>query len=74
MNEYTIISAEYANEEQNAILLQTKEFGAVMISEKDRPELWKQANNTKIKKYIVPIVPTVVNKSLPKQAGPNVLA
>lgn len=37
----TILSAAFANEDGTAIALRTEERGAVLISEKDRPDLWE---------------------------------
>lgn len=39
---YTIISAAYANQEHTAAVLQTEEAGAVLISDRDTPDLWQQ--------------------------------
>jgi hypothetical protein len=79
MNEYTIISAEYANEEHNAIIIETKEFGTVMVTERDRPELWQHTlnQNLEIKPYSAPVIVKPEPKNIPvgkKQAGPNVIA
>lgn len=37
---FTILSASVANEDGTAVSLKTAERGAVMISAKDRPDLW----------------------------------
>ena len=42
--EYEILSARYANDDSTAIELQTKGFGAVIVS-LDRAELWAHAQN-----------------------------
>lgn len=39
--EYTILSA-YATEDPAAVVIQTREFGDVMVHKPDRPELWKK--------------------------------
>lgn len=39
---YTILSAQYANPELSAAVLQTQEAGAVVASQADRPHLWAQ--------------------------------
>lgn len=39
---YTIKSARYATSDKFVVRMMTVEFGAVMVNEKDRPELWKQ--------------------------------
>lgn len=37
---YTIISAQYANEDNTAAVIQTEEAAAVLISQADTPDLW----------------------------------
>lgn len=37
---YTIISAQYANENNTAAVIRTEEAGAVLLSEKDTPDEW----------------------------------
>lgn len=39
---YTVLSAQYANADQSAAVLQTQEAGAVLASERDTPALWAQ--------------------------------
>lgn len=39
---FTITSAQFVNEQNTAVLLTTVEEGTVLISLKDRPELWDQ--------------------------------
>jgi hypothetical protein len=39
-NSYTIISAHYSNEDHTAVTIVTKEAGHVLVSKRDRPELW----------------------------------
>jgi len=52
---YTILSARYANAEQTAIVLETKEAGAVMTSQADTPELWAQATAGQVQAYQAPV-------------------
>jgi hypothetical protein len=37
---YTILSAQYANEDHSAAVIQTEEAGGVLVSEADTPDLW----------------------------------
>lgn len=39
---YTITSAAYANAEHTAAVIMTREAAAVLVSERDTPDLWKQ--------------------------------
>jgi len=39
---YTILSAQYANAEHTAAVIQTQEAGAVLVSEVDTPDLWAE--------------------------------
>jgi hypothetical protein len=39
---YTIISAQYANEDHTAAVIDTAEAAAVLVSEKDTPDLWAE--------------------------------
>lgn len=38
---YTILSARYANEDNTAAIIITKEAAAVLASQKDTPDLWE---------------------------------
>lgn len=40
MSEYTITSAVYANANESAAILLTEEFGQVLATQADRPDLW----------------------------------
>lgn len=41
MTTYTITSASYANAEHTAAVIMTREAAAVLVSERDTPDLWK---------------------------------
>lgn len=67
---YTILSAQYANADQSAAVLQTQEAGAVLASEHDTPDLWQQmlAEVTPAD-YVAPsLVPQSVTKRQAVQA------
>jgi hypothetical protein len=55
---FTIISANYANEENTAAVITTKENGAVAISDIDTPEEWENllswGKENKIDDYVTP--------------------
>ncbi len=73
---YTIVSAQWGNEEKTSAVMQTKESGAVAVSERDRPVLW-----AKLMASGIPIAPmrVVVHRVAPTivkatDGGPDVLA
>lgn len=37
---YTILSAQYANEDSSSAVIETSEAAAVLVSERDTPDLW----------------------------------
>lgn len=39
---YTILSAQYADPDNTAVVLQTEEAGAVVVSLVDAPDLWEE--------------------------------
>lgn len=53
---YTILSAAYGDATNEHAIVQTAEFGAVSISERDRPELWKQMLDGVVAAYSAPVV------------------
>ena len=59
----TITSANYANAENTAAVLMTQERGAVLVSQKDRPQLWQDLHawitgGGAVQAYIAPVKPT----------------
>lgn len=66
---YTPISATYANEDHTAVIMMTEEAGAVVVSERDRPELWAKLAGMTVAAYTPPIVAAPV-----KIADPDVTA
>lgn len=72
---YTILSAQYSDEDNKSVTIQTKEFGAVSISAADRPELWAQLPLVTVSAYVPPVVSVAVTPAdAPPTDGPNVLA
>lgn len=54
---YTPISAAYANADGSVVIMMTAESGAVMVSEKDRPELWAKLAGMTVAAYQAPVPP-----------------
>lgn len=56
--EFTVQSAQFANEDENAAIIYTKESAGVIISESDTPELWQQAieKGVKFDPYQPPVI------------------
>lgn len=62
---YTFLSAHYANEENKAVVAQTVEAAAVLLSEKDTPDHWDdlQGSGITITAYIAPPPPPAPTKA-----------
>jgi len=39
---YEIKAARYATADHSAVVIETEDYGAVVISERDRPDLWRR--------------------------------
>lgn len=64
---YTILSAAWSSDPK-AVIIQTAESGAVIVSEQDRPELWKQLMESGID--IAPYVPKEPSRLVPDSGHP----
>jgi hypothetical protein len=75
INDYLIVSATYLDADHAVILLQTSNFGAVMVSERDRPELWSNvlACGVPIADFVPEPEPEQAPPPQP-QGGPRALA
>lgn len=51
---YTILSAQYANADNTAAVVMTKEAAAVLVSQADTPELWQTMLDTVTPAAFVP--------------------
>jgi hypothetical protein len=65
MPDYTILSAYYANAERTAVIAMTQEAGAVVVSERDRPELWAQMLSRAIPIADMPNQPKIIDPGQP---------
>lgn len=61
---YTILSAQYANADNTAVVIQTAESGAVCVGKDDAPELWAEAVAGDVAAYSPPAEPQAMT---PKQ-------
>ncbi|HXF89530.1 MAG TPA: hypothetical protein VNK48_14335 [Xanthobacteraceae bacterium] len=54
---YTMLSAAYADERHESVIVMTEESGAVAVSARDRPELWAalMASGLPIAPYTPPV-------------------
>lgn len=71
MTTCTIRSARYVNAESTAIVIYTVESAAVLISEKDTPDLWAQmlASGVDIERYREPAGFNVPKDRHPEDMG-----
>lgn len=51
---YTVASAAYANADNTAMVIQTPECGAVLVSAADTPALWEKASAGAVARYKPP--------------------